>query len=218
MKTVIISFINLISMTLYAQDDSPQWDIAKLNTGQAASYLSPLEKEVLLELNKARSNPKLYANLYIEPMLRYFDGKLDTRNNIETNEGVKAVKDCIAQLKRTAKMDLLSPDQELSKAALRHTSQQSKTRETGHDSPNGETFEYRLRKIKFSNTAECISYGESEARGIVVSLLVDDGVPSRGHRNIILNPRYSSVGIAAGSHKVYSNMCTIDFGGGTSGG
>ncbi len=212
MKAGFIILINLISITLYAQDES-QWDIAKLNTGQAASYLSSLEKEVLLELNKARSDPKLYVSLYIEPMLRYFDGKLDTRNNIETNEGVKAVKDCIAQLKRTAKMDLLLADQELSKAALRHTSQQSKTRETGHDSPNGETFEYRLRKVNFLSTGECISYGEDEARGIVISLLVDDGVPSRGHRKIILDPKFSAVGISAGKHVVYSAMCTLDFGG-----
>ena len=147
-------------------------------------------------------------------MLDNFDGKLDTRNNVETKEGAKAVKECIAQLRDTKKMDLLIPDKELTRAALHHTSMQSKTRQTGHDSPNGETFEHRLRKVKFMNTAECISYGEGQARDIVVQLLVDDGVPSRGHRKIILTPRFSAVGIAAGGHLVYSNMCTLDFGGG----
>ena len=75
------------------------------------------------------------------------------------------------------------------------------------------SFEDRLRKVNFLSTGECISYGEAEARGIVISLLVDDGVPSRGHRKIILDPKFSAVGISAGKHVVYSAMCTLDFGG-----
>ena len=195
-------------------NDSLTWEKARLDTGAPVSYLSPFEKEILLELNRVRTDPKRYARFYITPLLSNFDGKLDTQNHIETNEGVTAVKECISVLNKTKKMDLLMPDKELSSVALRHTSKQSRTRQTGHTSPNGETFEQRLRKIQFSKTGECISYGEDQARGTVISLLVDDGVPSRGHRKIILDPGYSAVGISAGTHLVYSNMCTLDFGGG----
>jgi uncharacterized protein YkwD len=219
MKLFLLISISSVSVLLYAQQDktgisdSANWDNSKLNTGKSVSYLSALDKEVLLELNKVRSNPKQYAEQYITPIIDYFQGKLDTRNHVQTNEGVSAVKECIAQLKRTKSMGLLMPDPDLAKASKRHTSAQSKTSETGHDSPNGESFEYRLRKIKFSSTGECISYGEDHARGIVISLLIDDGVPSRGHRRIILDPKYTSVGVATGSHQAYSSMCTIDFGG-----
>ena len=49
---------------------------------------------------------------------------------------------------------------------------------------------------------------------IVVSLLVDDGVPSRGHRHSILNGTFKVVGVAVGTHPKYRDMCTIDFAGG----
>ena len=77
MKTVVIVFTSLVSLSVHAQSDSSTWDLAKLNTGRTASYLSPLEKEILLELNKVRSDPKRYARLYISPLLDHFDGKLD---------------------------------------------------------------------------------------------------------------------------------------------
>ena len=83
MKVAFIVAIHLISLVAYTQDgktrmesDASSWDIGKLSTGQSASFLSPLEKEVLLELNKVRSNPRLYAQLYISPMLDNFDGKI----------------------------------------------------------------------------------------------------------------------------------------------
>lgn len=214
MKFNFLIVVSLISFGCFSQGDSNHSDSARLNTAESAGYLSRLEREVVLELNKARTNPKEYARLYIEPMLGDFKGNLDTRRRIQTNEGVSAVRDCIAGMTAPQHPGLLLPDKDLSRTALRHTSLQSKTRETGHTSPNGETFEYRLRKIRFSSTAECISYGENTARGIVVALLVDDGVSDRGHRKTILNPRYSVVGISAGSHKQYSSMCTLDFGGG----
>jgi hypothetical protein len=205
--------LNFLSDESNVVQDSDSWDSKTLNTGQSVSYLTTLEKEVLLELNKVRSDPPRYATLYISPILNELRGRLNTRSNVETKEGAKAVEECIAQLLRTNKMGLLDPDKDLAKAAFRHTSKQSKTREIGHNSPDGETFEHRLRKIKYSITGECISYGEDKARDIVTSLLVDDGVPSRGHRKIVLDPRFSCVGISAGGHLVYSHMCTIDFAG-----
>jgi uncharacterized protein YkwD len=225
MKLAILILTNLSFFSAYAQPDPPQtgardssqWETENLNTGQSVSYLSLLEKEVLLELNKVRTDPRRYARVYLAPQIEKFKGKLNTQTRVETREGATAMKECVSWLSASAKMGPLSPDKDLCNVAQRHTSAQSKTRETGHTSPNGETFEDRLRKLKFSNSAECISYGEDRARGIVISLLVDDGVPSRGHRKIILDPRYSVVGISVGSHLVYSHMCTIDFGGGKMG-
>ena len=198
--------------------DTSMWIADRLNTGKTASYLEELEKNVLFELNKMRVNPPAYAQLYIEPMMAYFKGKVDTKHNIQTSEGVSAVQECIAQMRMTPKMGVLEPHKGLSAAASRHTALQSKTDEIGHTSPNGETFEYRLRKVKFMSTAECISYGEDVARDIVISLLIDDGVSNRGHRRTLLNPGYTFVGISAGNNKAYAHMCTLDFGGGPIGG
>ena len=61
-------------------------------------------------------------------------------------------------------------------------------------------------------TGENISYGDDNARNIVIQLLVDDGVPSRGHRKNILNFKFDEVGVSVGKHSGYGSMCVIDFG------
>ena len=45
----------------------------------------------------------------------------------------------------------------------------------------------------------------------MVSLLIDDGVPSRGHRKIILDPLFRNAGVAFGPHPKFRNMCVIVF-------
>ena len=59
--------------------------------------------------------------------------------------------------------------------------------------------------------AENIGFGDPPGRNMVTILLVDDGVPDRGHRKKMLSGRYTQVGIACGPHKVYRYMCVIDF-------
>ncbi len=43
----------------------------------------------------------------------------------------------------------------------------------------------------------------------VVSLLVDDGVPSRGHRDNILNESYNRVGVAIGEHRMTTRKQSV---------
>jgi hypothetical protein len=42
------------------------------------------------------------------------------------------------------------------------------------------------------------------------SVIVDEGVANRGHRQRILNPAYKVVGVACGGHKLGA-MCVITF-------
>jgi uncharacterized protein YkwD len=60
-------------------------------------------------------------------------------------------------------------------------------------------------------SGENINFGAETGREIVIGLLVDDGVPSRGHRANIMDPAYSVVGVAIGPHKTIRTMCTMDF-------
>jgi uncharacterized protein YkwD len=48
---------------------------------------------------------------------------------------------------------------------------------------------------------------------IVISLLVDDGVPSRGHRRNLLDKAFKFIGLSLGAHPVYRHMCVMDFAG-----
>jgi uncharacterized protein YkwD len=60
---------------------------------------------------------------------------------------------------------------------------------------------------------ENIDYGNTQARRIVISFLIDDGVLSRGHRKNILDKAFNFIGVAVGPHPTYRSMCVLDFAG-----
>jgi uncharacterized protein YkwD len=64
----------------------------------------------------------------------------------------------------------------------------------------------------YYHVGENCSYGYDQAIDIVISLLIDEGVPDMGHRKNTLNDQFNSVGVAIRPHKEYRVNCVIDFG------
>ena len=60
-------------------------------------------------------------------------------------------------------------------------------------------------------SAENISYGSATGREIVLQLLIDDGVSSRGHRAAIMNGSYTQTGAGYATHPRYRASCTITY-------
>jgi len=58
---------------------------------------------------------------------------------------------------------------------------------------------------------ENISYGQDTALEVIIQLIVDDGVPSRGHRTNLFNPNFKVCGTFTGPHKVYDTMTVQNF-------
>ena len=56
------------------------------------------------------------------------------------------------------------------------------------------------------------SYKLNAGKRNVLALLVDDGVPSRGHRDNLFSPNFNIIGSAAGAHTGYEFMFTQNFG------
>ena len=56
--------------------DTTIWDLSVLDTAREVNYMDDIEKDVVLEMNMARTNPKKYAELYIEPRTKKFNGKI----------------------------------------------------------------------------------------------------------------------------------------------
>lgn len=85
-----------------------------------------------------------------------------------------------------------------------------------HDSKDGTSAGDRIMSVLHTRAAAeniAASSESSTAEDIVLQLVVDDGVPSRGHWTNIFNPelKYAAVGIAP--HKVYGIDAVIDFAG-----
>jgi hypothetical protein len=62
---------------------------------------------------------------------------------------------------------------------------------------------------------ENLEFGGDTPRESVINLLIDDGVPSRGHRTNLVNPQFLKVGIATGPHTKFRTCCVMDFAGAT---
>jgi len=202
--------------------DAANWNISVLDTAAETDYLSPAEKDVILEMNKARADPKKYAELYIKPMLEYnWGGPFGANSYLapgatvytSTNEGRNGIQSCINDLSRRQSMPPLLPEKGLFLAARDHVNDTGPKGIVGHTGNDKSSMGQRIERYgKWDGrSGENISYGHNKGRDIVVQLLVDDGVSSRGHRNNILNKNFMRVGAAIGRHSRYSYLCVIDY-------
>jgi uncharacterized protein YkwD len=184
---------------------------------QDAPSISSFEANVVEEANRLRSNPAAYAER-LESLLPYFDG--DTLEipgqpfGLTTREGTKAVQEAIATLRQLSPMPSLSLSAGMSSAAQALVEDQSKSGTIGHIDGQGRSPGDRLDDYGHWQGAisENISYSPiSLAEWHVLLWVIDDNVPSRGHRVNLLNPSFRFTGIACGQHPDYATMCTMNY-------
>ena len=189
-----------------------------LRTADNVNYLSAYEKEIIYEINLFRSNPASYSQNYIEPLSKKYKGKLLYYPNdlpLKTKEGVRALNECVRELKKAQPLPVLYPSRGLTKAAEDHVKDQSETGKTGHTGSDRSNVKTRIERYGdwHERIAENIAYGGISARQIVIYLLIDDGEYKRGHRKNFLTPEFKTVGVAVGTHPEYKTMCVMDFAG-----
>ena len=192
--------------------------LTQAHSSENADYLAPLEKHILQEMNLARNNPAEYASLLSE-LKQYYDEKLLKKPGkipLVTQEGVGAVDEALDFLRSAHQLPPLNPSRGMSMGARDHVKDAGPQGLIGHQGSDGSDAGERVNRYGAWETqvGENISYGPDDARDIVMGLIIDDGVPERGHRKNLFNPNYHVVGVACGPHAVYHTMCVITFAGG----
>jgi len=176
--------------------------------------MSTVDK-IFEEINQCRMNPSIYSQK-LSKILRYFKGKIYEKPGyeaIETEEGPGNVLACINYLKSISPVPALQYSVPLALAAQIHADDIGPAGKMTHIGEDGSEPCDRIERFcQWSgHLGENIDYGNSSPEDIIVSLLIDDGVPARGQRLNILKNEHKYVGVGFGYHSEYQYVCVLVF-------
>jgi uncharacterized protein YkwD len=207
MQSLIISiFTQAILFLLPADNVNPlesfdaSWKdprYASTNTAAQVKYLKPIEKEIIQVLNLIRQNPQHFNNTVVAKWPEYVD-----RPDLKQNRYYTSLVKTLTEMKPVG---LLGADSLSWVSAKCHAISSGKQGYTGHERITKEC----EQKEKFYG--ECCQYGYDDALEIIMSLLIDEDVPSLGHRIICLKNNYTGIGVSFQPHKAYGSNTVLDF-------
>jgi len=147
-----------------------------------AVYMSSEELAMMDEINLVRSNPAGYIP-YIEQYKR------DIQSGKSFGSSLAVCDELIAELRVTPPLSILQPAFCIYEAAKKHGLDQKARGSTGHNGSDGSWPWDRVKRAcsQMTNGNENLVGGPADVREAVILLLVDDGIPSRGHRKTLLN-------------------------------
>ena len=171
-----------------------------------AQAADSFEEEVLAVINYARTRPQAFAHNLRDA---------ETYRATWVGDEPGALEEAVAFLMRQPPLPPLRWDDRLGSAARGHADSQGGTGQVGHVGPRGDSFPQRLQRVGLyaGLTAEGISYGQMSAEDVVRQLIVDSGVPNRGHRRDIFGGNYQAAGVGCADHARYGAMCVIEYAG-----
>lgn len=183
---------------------------ASLDAGGYAA----LERGVIAELNRVRTDPAGYADL-LEARLRYYDGVSFRAPGdpvvLKTREGAGAVREAIAVLRSTKPMPPLRVSTGMSRGARDHVADQGPRGSLEHQGSDGSMAWDRVDRYGEwkKRVSENLAFGPPSAREVISELLIDDGVRDRGHRKNMLDRDMRVAGVSCGPHRRYRVMCVV---------
>lgn len=181
-----------ISMTIYDINKNLGWDLNILDT--SIPEMKEDEVALLVLLNKARTNPKLFAQQYLtgddsENELKSVLIEMDPLDPLMTNKQIYDI-----SKKHAIDLDIYSI--------------------AGHISSNGMTMEDRLIEANIYTKvfAENCIFGYNDPLEIILRLLIDEDNENRNQRKIILSRDFNVVGISIEPHSgEFCWSCIQDF-------
>lgn len=160
------------------------------------------------QLNQLRQNPRSFLKAIDE----YY---YEWRSFVADAKGLEAaVKEIKQRLRSQSALPLLTVDSNLAKAARDHAKDSYNMNILGHIGSDGSNPGTRVKRYSNIETiAECITYGQKSSRLMLAAMLVDEGNPSRGHRESLLSPKFTLIGVAVDLHPRYDYQCVVVLGG-----
>jgi uncharacterized protein YkwD len=181
----------------------------------AAETASAFERAVVQAMSDARVRPRTYA-AHLRALRDCFEGTLWNRPGrvpLRTEEGLAAVDEAIAFLESAPPGGPLRFNEGLARAAKRHARDIGPRGSLEHVGADGSTLSARLNRLGtwHGHIAENIATYEDDPREVVLQLIIDDGVPSRGHRKALFSPELHQAGAGVAPHRDYRTVIVIDF-------
>ncbi len=171
-----------------------QEEIEKANTAKDADYMTQEEKVAFVWLNLARLYPVKFISVVIHFAKQEFGLKYSSN---------KYVTSMVTALKKQKKAkELILPNEKMFISAKCWAIEAGKSGRIGHN---------RI-KCREEHDAECCNYGDQPSGYYhVLSLLLDDGVVSLGHREIMMSDEFLYAGVSIQPHKKYRTNMVMDF-------
>ncbi len=140
------------------------------------------EQAVFYWVNFLRNDPAEFKNQIILPFLTLFP-------DANTNYAKSLLKDLDSQ----SPLLLIEPSSFLGKETSLHAKDLALKQKTiSHSSSDGRSFQQRMNDAQVTKCAgENILEGKKDALKAIIMLLIDQGVPDKGHRKALLNPDFN---------------------------
>lgn len=172
------------------------------------------ERAVVQAMSDARTQPRAFARL-LRAQRDLFEGTLWKRLErvpLRTEEGQAAVDEAIAFLETVRPVGPLRFNEGLALAARRHARDIGPRGSLDHAGADGSSLSARLNRLGTWHgvIAENIATYEEDPRDVVLQLIIDDGIPGRGHRNNLFNPSLHQAGAGAAPHRDYRTVIVVD--------
>ena len=158
------------------------------------------EQAAFYWVNVLRSDPRGFKKDVIIPFLTLFP---------EANTNY--AKSLLQDLDRQATLPLIEPSRFLGKESRKHAKDLALHQKTiSHSSSDGRSFQQRMNEAGLSKCAgENILEGRKDALTAIVMLLIDQGVPDKGHRKALLNPDFNLMACSIMAKKNSENFIQV---------
>ena len=173
-----------------------------------------LEYELLDKINQIRQHPESLIPILEEriPQFREEVFWLSKNKDLGQNtlEGAAGYREAIRFLKAQKSLKPLKYAFGLSKSSILHAVDMSSSGLEDHIGSDGSNLQARIQHygIWGGEIAENLKFGFKDALGILIELIVDDGVFERNNRNCVFNENFEFLGLAYRNHPKWG-CCTV---------